>query len=132
MLGDGSTAVVEVARASGISLVDEVDRDAEAASSAGTGELIAAAARAGARKVLVAAGGSASTDGGAGAIEAIQEAGGLGGAKLEVICDTSLPFEGRPRSSRRRRARARRRSPGLPSGSPHGRGRCRAIPGAGR
>ena len=93
MLGDGSTAVVEVARASGISLVGESERDAEAASTAGTGELIAAAAHAGAKKILVAAGGSATTDGGAGAIEAIEAAGGLGKAKIEVICDTALPFE---------------------------------------
>ncbi len=93
MLGDGSTAVVEVARASGISMVEEAERDAEAASTAGTGELVAAAAQAGARKILVAAGGSATTDGGAGAIEAIEAAGGLEKAKLEVICDTSLPFE---------------------------------------
>ncbi len=93
LLGDGETAVVEVAQASGLSLVSEPDRDAETASTAGTGELIDAAARAGARRILVAAGGSATTDGGAGAIEAIEAAGGLGGAKLEVICDTSLPFE---------------------------------------
>ena len=59
----------------------------------GTGELIVAAAQAGARKILVAAGGSATTDGGAGAIEAIEAAGGLGKAKIEVICDTALPFE---------------------------------------
>jgi glycerate kinase len=93
LLGDGSTAVVEVAAASGISLLGESERDPEAASTAGTGELIAAAAGTGARKVLVAAGGSATTDGGAGAIEAIAAAGGIRKAKLEVICDTSLPFE---------------------------------------
>lgn len=93
MLGDASTAVVEVAAASGLGLVEEGERDPEAASTAGTGELIVAAAGAGAKKVLVAAGGSATTDGGAGAIEAIEAGGGLAGAKLEVICDTSLPFE---------------------------------------
>ena len=92
-LADGDTAVVEVARASGLSLVAERERDAEAASTAGTGELVAAAAAGGARRVLVAAGGSATTDGGAGAIEAIEAAGGLGKAKLEVLCDVSIPFE---------------------------------------
>ena len=92
-LADGRTAVVEVAQASGLGLVAESERDAEAASSAGTGELIAAAAAAGAARVLVAAGGSATTDGGAGAIEAIEAAGGLGKAKLEVLCDVSVPFE---------------------------------------
>jgi glycerate kinase len=93
VLEDGRIAVVEVAAASGLSRVAEGERDAEAASTAGTGELIAAAAREGARRVLVAAGGSATTDGGAGAIEAIEAAGGLGRAKLEVLCDVSVPFE---------------------------------------
>ena len=92
-LADARTAVVEVAQATGLGLVDESERDAEAASSAGTGELIAAAAAGGAARILVAAGGSASTDGGAGAIEAIEAAGGLGGSKLEVLCDVSVPFE---------------------------------------
>jgi glycerate 2-kinase len=91
-LADGR-AIVEVAAASGLSLVSEDERDAEAASSAGTGELIAAAAAEGARTILVAAGGSATTDGGRGAIEAIASAGGLRDARLEVICDVSVPFE---------------------------------------
>src|SRR5919198_178300 len=55
--------------------------------------LLAAAIRAGARRVLVSAGGSATTDGGAGAIEAIAAAGGLGGAALAVLCDVTTPFE---------------------------------------
>jgi glycerate kinase len=93
LVRDGSTAVVEVAAASGLGLVEEAERDAEAASSAGTGELVAAAIEAGARRVWVAAGGSASTDGGRGAIDALESAGGLRGAKLEVLCDTSIPFE---------------------------------------
>jgi glycerate kinase len=93
LVRDGSTAVVEVAAASGLGLISEQERDPEAASSAGTGELIAAAIDAGARRVLVAAGGSATTDGGRGAIDSLESAGGLGGAKLEVLCDTSVPFE---------------------------------------
>jgi glycerate kinase len=93
LLDDGGTAVVEVAQASGLGLVAEDDRDAEAASSRGTGELIAAAVDAGAQVVLVAAGGSATTDGGAGAIAAIEEAGGLGGAAVVVLCDVRTPFE---------------------------------------
>jgi glycerate 2-kinase len=93
LVRDGSTAIVEVAAASGFLLVDESERDPERASSAGTGELIATAIRAGARRILIAAGGSATTDGGRGAIDALQKAGGLGGAKLEVLCDTSVPFE---------------------------------------
>ena len=43
--------------------------------------------------MLVAAGGSATTDGGAGAIEAIEDAGGLRGARLVVLCDVRTPFE---------------------------------------
>jgi glycerate 2-kinase len=93
LVRDGSEAVVEVAAASGLGLIEEADRDAERASSAGTGELITAAAAAGASRILVAAGGSATTDGGRGAIEAIEAAGGLGDAHLEVLCDTSVPFE---------------------------------------
>lgn len=91
--GSGPSALVEVALASGLGLVAERERDAEAASTVGTGELIAAALAAGAQRILVAAGGSATTDGGAGAIEALREAGGTGGAKLEVICDVAIPFE---------------------------------------
>jgi glycerate 2-kinase len=93
LLEDGGTAVVEVAEASGLGRVAVDERDAEAASTRGTGELIAAAVERGAQVVLVAAGGSATTDGGSGAIEAIEEAGGLGGAKLVVLCDVRTPFE---------------------------------------
>jgi glycerate kinase len=93
LVRDGSTAIVEVAAASGLGLVDEPERDPERASSAGTGELIAAAIGGGARRILVAAGGSATTDGGRGAIDALQSAGGTGDAELEVLCDTSVPFE---------------------------------------
>jgi len=93
LVRDETEAVVEVAAASGLSLLAEAERDPRRASSAGTGELIAAAAAGGAKRILVAAGGSATTDGGRGAIDAIEAAGGLGGAKLEVLCDTSIPFE---------------------------------------
>jgi glycerate kinase len=93
LIEGGATAVVEVAEASGLGRVADGERDAEAASSRGTGELIVAAVEAGASVVLVAAGGSATTDGGLGAIEAIEEAGGLGGARLVVLCDVRTPFE---------------------------------------
>lgn len=90
---DGTEAVVDVAAASGLGLLDAAERDPERASSAGTGELIAAAAAAGAKRIVVAAGGSATTDGGRGAIDAIEAAGGVGDARLEVLCDTTVPFE---------------------------------------
>ena len=47
--------------------------------------------------IIVAVGGSATTDGGVGALEAIEEAGGLGGAKLVVLCDVRTPFEHAPK-----------------------------------
>jgi glycerate kinase len=92
----GGTAIVETAAASGLGLVAEAERDAWAASTYGTGELIAAAIDAGAQVVLVPVGGSATTDGGAGALEAIAERGGLRGARLVVLCDVRVPFEGAP------------------------------------
>jgi glycerate kinase len=91
-LTDGR-GIVELAQASGLGLVREAERDAELASSFGTGELIAAALAGGAQEVLVAAGGSATTDGGLGAVEAIRDAGGLGGATLMVLCDVRTRFE---------------------------------------
>jgi glycerate kinase len=93
LIEDGAVGVVEVAEASGLARIAPEDRDAEAASSHGTGQLIAAAVEAGAHVVLVAAGGSATTDGGAGAIAAIEEAGGLRGARLVVLTDVRTPFE---------------------------------------
>ncbi|HEX8158307.1 MAG TPA: glycerate kinase [Solirubrobacteraceae bacterium] len=89
----GETAIVEMAQASGLALVAPGERDAWRASTRGTGELILAAVAAGAREILVAVGGSATTDGGAGAIEAIRSAGGLGSARLTVLCDVEHVFE---------------------------------------
>lgn len=93
LLGDGGSALLEVAAASGLAPLGEDERDAEAASSAGTGELVLAAVRAGARHVVIAAGGSATTDGGAGAVRAIEDGGGLAGARLTVLCDVRTPYE---------------------------------------
>jgi glycerate 2-kinase len=97
LVEDGGTAIVETATASGLALLAEDERNPWAASSYGTGELIAAAAQAGAAVIIVAVGGSATMDGGAGAVEAITDAGGLGGAKLVVLCDVRTPFERAPR-----------------------------------
>jgi glycerate 2-kinase len=90
---DGRTAIVETASASGLHLLPRRGRDPFAASTVGTGELIAAAVAADARTVLLGVGGSATTDGGTGAIAAIESAGGLGGARLIVLCDVRTPFE---------------------------------------
>jgi glycerate kinase len=97
LVEDGGTALVEMAMASGLGLVDEDERDAWAASTYGTGELIAAAAKAGAQVILVAVGGSATSDGGAGALQAIEDAGGIGKAKIVVLCDVRTPFEDAPK-----------------------------------
>jgi glycerate kinase len=90
LLPDG-TAIVEMAQASGLALVDEGERDAWAATTRGTGELIAAAAEAGAERVIVTVGGSATTDGGAGALEALADAGTK--IEIDVLTDVRTPFE---------------------------------------
>lgn len=88
LLGDGATAVVEAAEASGLWRLSRDELDPLGATSRGTGELIAAAIAAGARRVLVACGGSATTDGGAGALAAFDP----NAAELTCICDAALPF----------------------------------------
>jgi glycerate 2-kinase len=87
-----TTAIVEMAAASGLALVAEDERDAFAASTYGTGELIAAAIEQGAEVVYVGVGGSATTDGGAGAVRAIRKR-GVGDAKIIVLCDVRTAFE---------------------------------------
>jgi glycerate kinase len=67
----GLTAVVEMARASGLTLIAPQRRDPKRATSRGTGELILAACEAGARSVIVCIGGSATNDGGAGMAQAV-------------------------------------------------------------
>ena len=87
------TAVVEMARASGLDVVGGPDgNDAVAASTYGTGELIAAACEAGARRVIVGVGGSATTDGGLGAIRALESNRRLRAVELVVACDVDLTF----------------------------------------
>jgi len=85
--------IVETAAASGLGLVDPAERDPLQASTFGTGQLIVAAIEAGADLVYLGVGGSATTDGGAGAIRAIREAGGLGNARITVLTDVRTPFE---------------------------------------
>lgn len=89
----GRIAVVEMARASGLLLAGGADgNDPMAATTRGTGELIAAAVAAGARKVIVGLGGSATTDGGRGALAALQPHARLRGVQLVVACDVTTPF----------------------------------------
>jgi len=91
LLGDG-TAVVETAAASGLGLVAESERDPERATTRGTGELIVAASGY-ASTILVGVGGSATTDGGRGAVDAIAAAGGIGDARIACLCDVRIPWE---------------------------------------
>ncbi len=89
----GDIAVIESAEASGLALAGGADHnDAVAATSRGTGELVVEALRAGARKILVGVGGSACTDGGEGAVAAIEQAGGLQGSEVVVACDVETRF----------------------------------------
>jgi glycerate kinase len=68
---DGTLAVVESATASGLALISTARRDPMRATTAGTGELIAAALDRGAGRILVCLGGSATNDGGAGMASAL-------------------------------------------------------------
>ncbi len=91
---DDGTAVIEMARASGLALAGGPEgNDPLRASTAGTGDLIAAALDAGARRVIVGAGGSASTDGGLAALTALNPRRRLhAGVELIVACDVDTLF----------------------------------------
>jgi glycerate 2-kinase len=71
VLGDGETAVIEMAAASGLPLVPKGRRDPRVTSTAGTGELVRAALDAGLTKLVVGIGGSATNDGGTGLARAL-------------------------------------------------------------
>ncbi|MBP3861955.1 glycerate kinase [Pseudomonas bubulae] len=70
-LPDSHTAIIEMAEASGLQLLKPEQRNACITSTFGTGELIKAALDAGARRVILAIGGSATNDAGAGALQAL-------------------------------------------------------------
>jgi glycerate kinase len=90
---DGRRAVIEMARASGLELVGGPDEnDPMAASTVGTGELLAKAMELGARRLLVGLGGSATTDGGLGALRALYPLHRLRGLDLMVLCDVRTGF----------------------------------------
>lgn len=66
ILGDGTTAVIEMAAANGLPLLRDAERDPRRTSTRGTGDLIVAATMSGAARIIVGIGGSATNDGGAG------------------------------------------------------------------
>ncbi len=122
LLGDGCTAALEMASASGLWLVPPDLRDPMRATTRGTGQLLLAALEAGARRVIVGIGGSATNDGGAGLgqalgfrlldtqgrelgpgggeldrlarIERTDQAAVLGSAAIAVACDVTNPLCG--------------------------------------
>ena len=122
LTGDGDTAVIEMAAASGLALVPPDRRNPLLTNSRGTGELIRAALDAGARRFILGIGGSATNDGGAGMVQALgvrlldlegRELAGSGGdlarleridvsaldprlaeCRIEVACDVDNPLTG--------------------------------------
>ena len=98
-------AVVELAAASGLSLVAPEDRDALTASTFGTGQVLAAAIGLGCREIRLGVGGSATTDGGAGLLTA------LGARFLDAVGRRRATGRGRPRAPGQRR-------PGRPVADP--------------
>jgi len=122
LLGDGSTAVIEMAAASGLLLVPPERRDPRITTTYGTGELIRLALDRGVRRIVIGIGGSATNDGGAGMLQALGgsllqadgrpvERGGAGllgldridmsgldrrlaGVELLVACDVTNPLTG--------------------------------------
>ncbi len=71
LLGDGKTAVIEMAEASGLPLVPKEQRDPLVATTYGTGELIADAIKRGVNEIILGIGGSATNDAGAGLAQAL-------------------------------------------------------------
>ncbi|HUW01973.1 MAG TPA: glycerate kinase [Acidimicrobiales bacterium] len=87
------TAVIEMARASGLELLGGAEHnDPIAASTHGTGELIARAVESGASRIIVGLGGSATTDGGLGALRAMYPLQRLRGVEIVVACDVETTF----------------------------------------
>jgi glycerate kinase len=128
VLGDGRTAVVEMAAASGLALLGAGELDPLRSSTRGTGELILAALERGLRRIIVAIGGSATNDGGMGMAHALGarflDAGGaelepcgealgrvasvdlsgldprLAGCEVVVACDVANPLLGEEGATR--------------------------------
>ncbi|MBD0903207.1 glycerate 3-kinase [Klebsiella grimontii] len=96
--GDGQTAFIEMAAASGLMLVPAGERNPLRATSYGTGELIRHALDAGVRHIILGIGGSATVDGGMGMVQALGarfldergESVGLGGGALQRLVKIDL------------------------------------------
>ena len=98
ILKESQTAVIEMAQASGLPLISEYERNPMIATTYGTGELMKAALDRGCKKMIIGIGGSATNDGGAGALMALGasfcDANGeelpLGGGALADLCSIDL------------------------------------------
>jgi glycerate kinase len=91
--GAGPTAVIEMSRAAGRALLPHPSGDEPMrANTAGVGHLLLAAAEAGAASIIIGCGGSATTDGGWGAVEAVGSPDGLAGIALVVASDVTTRF----------------------------------------
>ncbi len=104
---DGARGVVELAEASGLSRLDEAERDPLGATTRGTGEVLKTAIDSGVRRITLGIGGSATTDGGAGILEVLgvrfdgqgrADLSGLdpriGEVELRIACDVTNPLLG--------------------------------------
>lgn len=87
LLGDGESAVIEMAAVSGLPLVRTEERDPRIATTYGTGELLCDALNRGASRIIIGLGGSATNDGGAGAAQAL-------GVSLRDAAGRELPWGG--------------------------------------
>lgn len=87
LLGDGKTAVIEMAAASGLQFVNDQNRNPLVTSTYGTGELILDAISRGVKQIIIGLGGSATVDGGAGMAQAL-------GVKLLDAAGDELPHGG--------------------------------------
>jgi glycerate kinase len=93
--GRGPTAVIEMSRASGRALLPHPEGDDPVdADTSGVGHLLLSARAAGATRIVIGCGGSATTDGGWGAVQVVGSARALAGIDLEVACDVTTPFLG--------------------------------------
>jgi glycerate 2-kinase len=89
----GKTAFIEMAKASGLAVIGGPQNNRPLdASTTGTGELMVAAIGAGAKRIVVTVGGSATTDGGFGALRAIEPLPRFRGIDLVVACDVETTF----------------------------------------
>lgn len=87
LLGDGKTAVIEMAAASGLPLIPKEKRDPRRATTFGTGQLMKAALDQGITRLIIGIGGSATNDGGVGMAQAL-------GAKFYDVSGCELPYGG--------------------------------------